>query len=222
MFRLGARRFTAGLARRQMSSRTATATRVLPRTYANFGFAAGVSVLAYAAFTAGSVVNNDEKKKPEAAAKAAEAADKANEVHLIDPTEIETPDVKPIETEDVAADAQKGAFDPETGEINWDCPCLGGMADGPCGEEFKEAFSCFVYSKEEPKGIDCIEKFQAMQQCFRKHPEVYSEELRAEDPLDTAEPKAESETEPKAETKVETKVETPTEAKTEKPKEATA
>lgn len=55
---------------------------------------------------------------------------------------------------------QQGAFNPETGEINWDCPCLGGMAHGPCGEEFKEAFSCFVYSKEEPKGVECIEKFK--------------------------------------------------------------
>lgn len=55
---------------------------------------------------------------------------------------------------------QQAAFNPETGEINWDCPCLGGMAHGPCGEEFKAAFSCFVYSEEEPKGIDCIEKFQ--------------------------------------------------------------
>ena len=55
---------------------------------------------------------------------------------------------------------QQGAFNPETGEINWDCPCLGGMAHGPCGEEFKTAFSCFVYSTEEPKGMDCIEKFQ--------------------------------------------------------------
>lgn len=56
--------------------------------------------------------------------------------------------------------SQQGAFNPETGEINWDCPCLGGMAHGPCGEEFKAAFSCFVYSKEEPKGIECIDKFQ--------------------------------------------------------------
>ena len=56
--------------------------------------------------------------------------------------------------------SQQGAFNPETGEINWDCPCLGGMAHGPCGEDFKAAFSCFVYSKEEPKGIECIEKFQ--------------------------------------------------------------
>ena len=55
---------------------------------------------------------------------------------------------------------QQGAFDPETGEINWECPCLGGMAHGPCGEEFKAAFSCFVYSQEEPKGMECIDKFQ--------------------------------------------------------------
>jgi hypothetical protein len=26
---------------------------------------------------------------------------------------------------------QEEAFNPETGEINWDCPCLGGMAHGP-------------------------------------------------------------------------------------------
>jgi intermembrane space import and assembly protein 40 len=55
---------------------------------------------------------------------------------------------------------QEGAFNPETGEINWDCPCLGGMAHGPCGEDFKAAFSCFVFSTEEPKGMDCIEKFK--------------------------------------------------------------
>ncbi|KAI1487627.1 hypothetical protein F5X96DRAFT_649018 [Biscogniauxia mediterranea] len=76
---------------------------------------------------------------------------------------------------------QQGAFNPETGEINWDCPCLGGMAHGPCGEEFKAAFSCFVYSKEEPKGMDCIDKFQGMQDCFRLHPDVYGEELAGED-----------------------------------------
>ncbi|KAI0467737.1 hypothetical protein F4859DRAFT_493449 [Xylaria cf. heliscus] len=77
--------------------------------------------------------------------------------------------------------AQQGAFNPETGEINWDCPCLGGMADGPCGEEFKAAFSCFVYSTEEPKGMDCIDKFQHMQDCFRLHPEVYGDELAEDD-----------------------------------------
>ncbi|KAJ0103759.1 hypothetical protein J7T55_001378 [Diaporthe amygdali] len=76
---------------------------------------------------------------------------------------------------------QQGAFNPETGEINFDCPCLGGMAHGPCGEEFKAAFSCFVYSEEEPKGIECIDKFQHMQDCFRKYPDVYGAEIADEE-----------------------------------------
>ncbi|KAJ1868270.1 Oxidoreductase [Coemansia sp. RSA 1722] len=81
------------------------------------------------------------------------------------------------ETEDNMEDAQAQAFNPETGEINWDCPCLGGMAQGTCGEQFKTAFSCFVYSEEEPKGMDCIDAFKAMQECFRDHPEEYAAEL---------------------------------------------
>jgi mitochondrial intermembrane space import and assembly protein 40 len=76
--------------------------------------------------------------------------------------------------------SQQGAFNEETGEINWDCPCLGGMAHGPCGEQFKAAFSCFVFSKEEPKGVDCIEHFKTMQNCFREHPDVYGAELEDE------------------------------------------
>ncbi|KIM75097.1 hypothetical protein PILCRDRAFT_79377, partial [Piloderma croceum F 1598] len=67
------------------------------------------------------------------------------------------------------------------GEINWDCPCLGGMAHGPCGPQFREAFSCFVFSEKEPKGIDCVEKFKGMQDCFREHPDVYAEEIMDDD-----------------------------------------
>lgn len=94
--------------------------------------------------------------------------------------------------EEESAAQNKAAYDPETGEINWDCPCLGGMAHGPCGEEFKIAFSCFVYSKEEPKGIDCIEKFSNMQNCFREHPEVYAEELRETEPFPEEDDKSKS------------------------------
>lgn len=68
-----------------------------------------------------------------------------------------------------------GAYDPVTGEINWDCPCLGGMAHGPCGPQFREAFSCFIHSEDEPKGINCVDKFKDMQNCFREHPEIYAE-----------------------------------------------
>lgn len=82
----------------------------------------------------------------------------------------------PLELEEEEG-GQEGAFNPETGEINWDCPCLGGMAHGPCGEDFKTAFSCFVFSNAEPKGMDCIDKFQGMQECFRRYPDIYGAEL---------------------------------------------
>ncbi|CAD6577768.1 MAG: Oxidoreductase, partial [Tremellales sp. Tagirdzhanova-0007] len=74
-----------------------------------------------------------------------------------------------------AEGSSEGAFNEETGEINWDCPCLGGMADGPCGERFKAAFSCFVFSEAEPKGMDCVDRFKNMQDCFREHPDIYGE-----------------------------------------------
>jgi intermembrane space import and assembly protein 40 len=48
-------------------------------------------------------------------------------------------------------DPQPGLILPN-GDINWNCPCLGGMATGPCGVEFRNAFSCFHYSESEPKG----------------------------------------------------------------------
>ncbi|XP_039627222.1 mitochondrial intermembrane space import and assembly protein 40-like isoform X1 [Polypterus senegalus] len=67
------------------------------------------------------------------------------------------------------------------GDINWNCPCLGGMASGPCGEQFKSAFSCFHYSKEEVKGSDCIEEFRTMQECMQRFPELYPQE-EDEDP----------------------------------------
>ncbi|XP_041836594.1 coiled-coil-helix-coiled-coil-helix domain containing 4b [Melanotaenia boesemani] len=63
-----------------------------------------------------------------------------------------------------------------SGEINWNCPCLGGMASGPCGTEFKDAFSCFHYSKEEVKGSDCLEQFRTMQECLQRYPELYPQE----------------------------------------------
>lgn len=62
------------------------------------------------------------------------------------------------------------------GEINWDCPCLQGMAYGPCGQQFKAAFSCFHYSEADPKGSNCISQFRDMQECFVKYPEIYGKD----------------------------------------------
>ena len=47
----------------------------------------------------------------------------------------------------------ESAFDERTGEINWDCPCLGGMADGPCGEEFKKAFSALYFRRPSQRAL---------------------------------------------------------------------
>ncbi|XP_029954962.1 mitochondrial intermembrane space import and assembly protein 40-A-like [Salarias fasciatus] len=63
-----------------------------------------------------------------------------------------------------------------SGDMNWNCPCLGGMASGPCGSQFKEAFSCFHYSEEEVKGSDCLENVRNMQECMQKNPELYPQE----------------------------------------------
>lgn len=71
------------------------------------------------------------------------------------------------------------------GEINWTCPCLGGLPYGPCGFEFREFFSClpqFDKNKEgQPiteqddakKAEECFPKFTAMKQCFNQFPKLY-------------------------------------------------
>lgn len=110
------------------------------------------------------------------------------------------------EKEPTAEDYEGAAYNPVTGEINWDCPCLGGMAHGPCGEEFKEAFACFVYSESEPKGIDCIKKFEAMRTCFRRYPEHYKEQLMDDEELEASRNETEVVVEP---------VSTPSESATE-------
>lgn len=50
------------------------------------------------------------------------------------------------------------------------------MASGPCGQQFKDAFSCFHYSKEEVKGSECIDYFRGMQECMQKYPELYPQD----------------------------------------------
>ena len=54
------------------------------------------------------------------------------------------------------------------------------MASGPCGSQFKEAFSCFHYSKEEVKGSECIDNFRAMQECMQRYPELYPQDEDSE------------------------------------------
>lgn len=90
------------------------------------------------------------------------------------------------------------------GDINWECPCLGGMATGPCGVDFREAFSCFHYSEAEPKGSECYDAFSKMQECMVQYPDIYDRNRGGdddeEDPMEklanesAAEPKTEQPT----------------------------
>lgn len=109
---------------------------------------------------------------------------------------LEPEDSKPQDSSSTNSQAgskdQSEAFNEETGEINWDCPCLGNMVKPPCGDTFKEAFSCFVHSKEEPKGSDCVDQFRKMQACFQEHPDIYGDDLDAEE-SDGVEVEAEAE-----------------------------
>ncbi|XP_018397029.1 PREDICTED: mitochondrial intermembrane space import and assembly protein 40-B [Cyphomyrmex costatus] len=73
------------------------------------------------------------------------------------------------------------------GEINWNCPCLGGMATGPCGLEFREAFSCFHYSSADPKGSDCRTAFETMQSCMSQYPALYESKGMSTDDLEDEE-----------------------------------
>eukprot|EP00128_Syssomonas_multiformis_P000261 Colp12_sorted_trinity150504_noHs@27009 len=90
----------------------------------------------------------------------------------------------------------EGAVTPE-GDINWDCPCLQGMGEGPCAPEFKEAFSCFLYSESEPKGTECFNAFSSMQDCMARNRDYYShlkyfdEEEKKEEDSSLSETKAE-------------------------------
>jgi intermembrane space import and assembly protein 40 len=65
------------------------------------------------------------------------------------------------------------AIDPVTGDINWNCECLGNNAKGPCGEIFKKAFTAYVQSLTDPE-IKCEELILEMQTCFSQYPDLYS------------------------------------------------
>lgn len=66
------------------------------------------------------------------------------------------------------------AIDPVTGEINWNCPCMGNNTQGPCGELFKNAFKCFISNRDNLE--ICTDKFTKMNKCQAKYPLIYNDE----------------------------------------------
>ncbi|XP_041514852.1 mitochondrial intermembrane space import and assembly protein 40-like [Microtus oregoni] len=78
------------------------------------------------------------------------------------------------------------------GDINWNCPCLGRMASGPCGELFKSVFSCFHYSKEKILGSDCRDQFRTIQECMQKYPDLYPQDEEEDEEAKPVEHKEET------------------------------
>ncbi|MQL93799.1 hypothetical protein Taro_026436 [Colocasia esculenta] len=71
------------------------------------------------------------------------------------------------ENESMEAKAQKAL----------ECPCLAGLRSGPCGNQFSEAFLCFLKSTAEEKGSDCVHPFVALQNCIKANPDAFSKDL---------------------------------------------
>ena len=102
-----------------------------------------------------------------------DTGDDKDKVIFLTEEDAKKPSSVELTSEDGKDDDKPQGLITEDGSINWNCPCLGGMAVGPCGVEFREAFSCFHYSEAEPKGADCIDKFAAMQDCMKEYPDLY-------------------------------------------------
>lgn len=50
-------------------------------------------------------------------------------------------------------------------------PPTADLRDGPCGQPFVSAFTCFIKSQHEEKGMDCIYHFKSFQECLNQHPD---------------------------------------------------
>ncbi|BAM80388.1 hypothetical protein, conserved [Cyanidioschyzon merolae strain 10D] len=61
------------------------------------------------------------------------------------------------------------------------CPCVESLKEGSCGGAFIAAYRCFLESEAEPRGSDCYEVFQRMQDCMLAHPDEYHFDDREEE-----------------------------------------
>ncbi|OIT00725.1 PREDICTED: mitochondrial intermembrane space import and assembly protein 40 homolog [Nicotiana attenuata] len=62
-----------------------------------------------------------------------------------------------------------------------ECPCIAHLRSGPCGNQFSDAFLCFLKSTAEEKGSDCISPFVALQSCIKANPNAFSKDILEDD-----------------------------------------
>ncbi|XP_028782860.1 mitochondrial intermembrane space import and assembly protein 40 homolog [Neltuma alba] len=69
-----------------------------------------------------------------------------------------------------------------------ECPCIADLRSGPCGNQFSEAFLCFLKSTAEEKGSDCVHPFVALQNCIKANPNAFPEDILNEGEVEETEP----------------------------------
>ncbi|KAJ5068210.1 hypothetical protein M0811_12546 [Anaeramoeba ignava] len=67
---------------------------------------------------------------------------------------------------------------PQEMEIDWDCPCVKYLTEGPCGKIFKQSFECYTKSHSKPKGKECIDLFINLQTCLTKNASYYEKKKK--------------------------------------------
>merc|ERR1712150_99403 len=67
----------------------------------------------------------------------------------------------------------------EDGRPNFDCPCIGSLPHGPCGEFFKNSFRCWAKYKDESDSVNFFQECQPLfiqwTECFEKYAGFYDD-----------------------------------------------
>ena len=63
------------------------------------------------------------------------------------------------------------------------------MPNGPCGPDFREAFSCWVENKDNEEGFaeHCFENFSKWEKCLNENREIYKQGSDESDELNESE-----------------------------------
>ncbi|XP_020262812.1 mitochondrial intermembrane space import and assembly protein 40 homolog, partial [Asparagus officinalis] len=98
------------------------------------------------------------------------------------PTEDSSPS-SPPSFEDLITEATNFSGDNENESLEvkaqkaLECPCVADLRKGPCGNQFSEAFVCFIKSTAKEKGSDCVSPFIALQNCIKANPDAFSKDI---------------------------------------------
>lgn len=115
-----------------------------------------------------------------------EGKDGKDRIVFVTKEEMSTPSEAMIAMDEEEVHDGPVGFVQPNGELNFGCPCVGGLHAGPCGYEMREFISCNFYNsqdKEDPRGHECDDKMYAMMQCIDKHEEYYKHKMSS-DPED--------------------------------------